>query len=504
MEIYIMRLNSVRVVEVSGLSDQIRKPVNLNVNNQTYDIIDEIVGASNGSRAFQENIIAEALGSAVSNSEAELVDIVNGWGESRFRVIIEIEEAEINNYGPGERTFLTGYTDRIEYTDGSGELPDDMVIYINGFINVMDQYREDRNGDRYIHSVVRANNQLILGKYNPRSRRSGDTDYMCRPSEVFVMVSCMDSNGDFDEDTNIIDIQFNRGTNASARRNNMNGRYLSHLILSDQTGRDQADMWGSSSVAGSYRTEQARSFSADDLINSNGVLNRLLNETDIMTERNITYGQLTAFTKRDDIKDVWDATQIFYRDNSEDFNPGSDTLDAAYRENQIGYTLSHSVPAAMIDCKLDSVKIIANNTHDLQGRWEIDIYDAQNSIGVDDRQFEDLFRNVFEREILPSVTNNNRDLLDLTGSVDVHGYCSWEISYNDGPFEEIVMTCFADSNTVQVITSDRRNVERVGRDYFSFSEEVDAIIDSHTGRNAREERRDCRDRDSDRDSSFDY
>lgn len=487
-----MRLLRVQATEVSALSDMVRKPYKMHTTQQHLSLIDEILG-DDGSLSAKENELARALGGMASfSSEYEEVDIVGGYNQSRFRILIEIEVQECGRYGPGERVFLLGYSDRIDIE--RKEIASDTQIYINSYITVYDTYVDSADGS-YISSRVHAADQLVLGRFSrQRGRGNEGNDYTSRPQDIFSMRSNLASEDKLDPDTVYTSTTFTSGVKTSARASNISGRYVSKIVQSDYEGFQESQ----TSPYGDLRDAQSKSSAADNRINSNSVLSRLMNETDIATERFIEYGQLSIFTKSDTVEEVDHCADVIWIESTK-YAPTYDQMTNTYKETIIAYTLSHAVPALLSDCCLESIRFEVNNTRDFNGKPELIIYDLNSWLGdIDDIAYEDTFRIRFLNEIMPVISNGGRDLIDIVfDRVDVNGWVKMDINYNDQGSEPYNLPTFPDANAVPVLSSDVRRLIDITKDYDEFSNDIDDLIDERRGGSMRRDRADRRERDDD-------
>lgn len=142
------------------------------INSSTIDRLVDELSRTNGS-GFSSSKIAESRSPLMElQGEVDINDdyleLKNGWDRKRFCFFCKVVEEAPSAHMPDRVYLVSGYTDRVEFSKRSRELPPDMDFYINSVLEI---------------EMERAiNNNQVFGTAN---RASGaETMYSIRPQDV--------------------------------------------------------------------------------------------------------------------------------------------------------------------------------------------------------------------------------------------------------------------------------------------------------------------------------
>ena len=161
------------------------------------------------------------LSSPVLGLEAQIdredneIDLINGFDNKRFCVIMFVEEHARSSYQKGRRYIVTGYTDCMEYSEYSRSIPPNLEFYINSVI--------ESEGGRSVNNLnLFSNNNHVMTRGNLR---------MIRPTDVLARFAFNTADIGSGVGRSYRSDQINeRSLNASSRSNGTANLYMGKLL----------------------------------------------------------------------------------------------------------------------------------------------------------------------------------------------------------------------------------------------------------------------------------
>lgn len=369
-----------------------------------------------------------------------IVGVDNGWGQSRFRFLLEVVT---RNHWGGTRQFVSGYTDH-PGANMSGDINPQMRLYINNVVTMRDVEEVTPTG-RSVRSTVADASHILNGEYSPGFGHTGNTPLTMRPEDVFSKMSTLDM-------TDVTDCRLNfaGGVKKSRRSNGSAPNYVSKVLESyrqahEDDSQSPADMFG--------MLDNARGKVVEPTLSGDSFLFTLKRETSFVEGTSVAWGELVGLhpeLNRDDITIVQFATgqagqQLHHQGQTEHFN--GTTL-----ETVACVALAHSVPSLMMDLMLLKIQFGATN-RTLNGQYDVYVTGANSfTQGVDLTPYFNSFINRLKSEVLQGLSENNLIDFEFTMVADILGETRISISMNGGPVIDYAFPSFCDALFTPVVT----------------------------------------------------
>lgn len=343
------------------------------------------------------------------------VEIENGFGEARFRFMMEVETTN-GLYTTTE--LVMGYTNYKGVSNISGmtnHFDPNMEFYINSITKIRVQNNQQGNQTM----TMLANNHILTG--NTVSYHAGTyQDHMRNllPSKILSNMSLRQ----FDHGLMLTDTGIDVNTPLLSNRNNGSAsQYLGKLIGGYQQSLTTPDYEGGDS----YR----------NLLNS--TINRVgetpVSDMSFMTVLSGIYNQMTnVFTLRDlqgldpnvqnIIKPLFSTTFTDYRANT-------DQATGADYGTRMALILNSAIPGIMMDYTLTSLNITATN-RTINGQTFIVADKPHSFCGVDLSFQLESVKNRIVTEVLNSATFNNQIDYDLKMTCNLTGDTIIQLAIN--------------------------------------------------------------------------
>lgn len=122
-------LLSMKMLETPATAPMFRRKIQSNITDRTIRMYED---ASRGGTIHSESLLASVANSALHYSQdCDPVDLPGGYGETRYRVAIEFLETTMGS--TENLSYITGYTDHMDCSDGEEGLdfPPEMRFYFN-------------------------------------------------------------------------------------------------------------------------------------------------------------------------------------------------------------------------------------------------------------------------------------------------------------------------------------------------------------------------------------
>lgn len=164
------RILSIKMLETPATMPIFARKMQSRITTQTERLYDEY---TRGGRIHSESLISAVANSAIgyTSDNTREIHMPGGYRESRFRVVIEFLESTM---GGGENiSYITGYTDFFDYTDGRGGLDFDrnMRFYFNDVRTLA--VRHSNNIRNQPYRTVRDNAQILSNIDDDRNDGGG-------------------------------------------------------------------------------------------------------------------------------------------------------------------------------------------------------------------------------------------------------------------------------------------------------------------------------------------
>lgn len=434
---------------------------------------------------FSREALAGLAGSILSPQahSAGEVDIAGGYGNKRYRFIMEVSHED--RFGGGHRQVFSGYTDYMgaDSRNRRGDqvaIDRNMKLYLNSVMTIRDVVDHSSNR-RDTMSTVFENSHILSGLYKPSLRQDeGSMDVRMRPEDVFASMtfgafkSSRRSTSDIVHDTRT---SFADGICKSRRSNSTAANYLSDLLTTYSRTTENMQYENTDRYK---KLESARGAIAENYITDDLFLGPLYRETSLKTGNWITFQELIDIdpdVERDEVTQVHHS-KVIHRDSTRlrDRNDDQDDWADVNNETVAATMLAHAVPAIMMDLTLTQVAFIATNrtrdnrpeVHPTGGRM------FSKHVDKVPEKVMNVFLNRLEDEVLRDISNRGRIDYDMEVRVNVFGDSVIKISMLGGRHHEFVVPSFSDAGFVPVLARSGGALASLAQELTELTSTVDA------------------------------
>lgn len=465
-------INSVRILNLVLQETGTYNPIYL----RPYTTHLDGVGVEAISRRVAESGQGKITGAALAGLASEIVapaanvteiaQIENGWTERRIRFFMVVQ-VELR-MGTTMVYYFQGFTNFPGVSIGGAVAPD-MVFTINSYIGVSRITRHTPMGVM-TQDIVTESSQLLTNTHL-NMPYGGAEQFSMRQQDVFSgMQSAYLANGM--DQYRVMDARtsLRREPMTSQRSNNMPSSYVAGIVDGYRTGMNLAAFGQSEQDILSRSKDQVIGNERSPFENP---FIRLLSDlkTSGLTNR-FQFADLQALDPN-----VANVTQFL--------SLGPTQLAAMHSAGQTEYwagsdmmtvmatTLSHAVPALMMDLMISSITFRSTN-QDIGGFINTMLIDAKSLTDADMSMNFELFKRRLELEILNDITRNGQDIFALDMSVELFGDSRISISLNGSPMTPFVTPSFCDTLFAPVIAPNRDVFQNL---VYDFEQLVNHVTD---------------------------
>jgi hypothetical protein len=478
-----MRLTKLTLIEVADLEEQYRHPFEFNVGGDVLQSIESLVRSNHGNLS-PDLFIGTASEALRLSSEAEEVGIAGrtgrrAWRENRYRFIAEVEiEGFARHRNSATRAFVVGYTDRVDLSHENTVAPD-LEMYVNSVVLIRDIEKKDRRGRTYISSKVLDSQQTMLGDIDITGR-SGGSEYLMRPYDLFNTVDTHKETGRHDDSIDLRNT-FQYGVEMNRRDSNDSNRYLAQVVAADRQGLGNLRTY-SNDIMDMSRESEAADILRPQRVDSNLFLKAIASRSNYAEDNFFEYRDLVPFTDRRSLQDLDEVTKIAPIAHNI-FSFESEVWYGASPETMAAAQVCHAIPIIMLGCLFSFVQFRINNLRTYDREPQFILEDSASYIGedFDDISVIDTFKGRVIREVFNVISNNGYFDVDLSVSSEEGGFTRVEISIDDNPTVPYVFPSFADAMLTPVVTRNKSLIDDNAERYVDLRKKVDEAIDDFVG-----------------------
>jgi len=450
-----VRINKLVLVETGGYKDQFIRSFEVNADNEQISKIEHIVDKTRrlGSSNVKPTEIANEVPDLILPSSGVIgkVNIPYGWGEKRFRFLLEVVERGYNN---NEKvTIIQGYTEYPGASYNTGAIDENMRFYANSVVELR-RYL-DMNTGMLVATPIAHYNIIHLPDgnveiYDVTNQHYGHPSLTManlvtlRPEDMLATMSSLYS----------MDLAVGEVTPSgvliqpvdSAKGYNIPSRIVADTL----TGLLKSKSISQISWDGVDTIDNAVSVVKQHA----GGSNRSKNNFWKMISALYGYQDTNVFTFRD-LKqidpNVDNVTKIIaYKEATILNNPvvqqfGTDSEDF-YRptlEARMAVLISEAITSLLSNNLLSKITLTFSN---LTGEFVTGILDARTIIdGINITGYAEKLRIEFESYVAPVITISNQMSINLMVDSDLTGDTVIAVSYNGNPETVFRIPTFADS-----------------------------------------------------------
>jgi hypothetical protein len=423
--------------------------------------------------------------------------IDEGWDTPRFRFLLKVEYHSIhqNFYQghPPKTKIIQGYTSHMGYTP-NGAIDPRMGLRFNTIITLRHTIEQTPAGptvrtavaqaDHVIHDQLAATQQPTGYEQYPNpalqtpSGQQPWTVWMMRPEDVFrsigtdVMMQGAYQHDDlFDMRNSLMASPVSR----SKRKNSLTPHYVSEILKTHKNASiDYHDAVDYADVMNN----------AEGHVKENSILGdeffRQIRQASVAFDQtgSISYGELCSiFPEFNDVS-VFSVNSPVQRQTPIHRQGETEFWDTSTNETIWATSLSHAIPAIMLDLMLVDLTFIATNKT-TTGEHTLTFLDAHSFIDNLDNltTYLEHFRWQIVGEVLKGLSMNNQIDYELSVIVNVSGETRITLSLFGGPPVEYATPSFCDALFIPVVTTNQDNLNTLAYDMSVLS----GHLQSHQG-----------------------
>lgn len=474
------------MIKTGQYQDQIARPYQATVlNGNNLDLFHQ---QTQGGKVVTPTSIATVAGQLVEPQAMsnQVIGIANGWSHERVRFLLEARY--VSPMGHVKTFLVQGYSDHPGFTQ-SGYIDPQMLLYMNNVTVLQEQsYIDPTTGipmRRMIDNsqvLYRAPTYSYQGFQQPMQGQNQMQTLL--PSEVVQHIGVLDMQSKVG---NVMDFRgsFNESPMVKSNRQNaLASRYLSSTVNA-LSGAFKEAAPGSAGLLDVTNT--AAQLVPENPIAMDNFINTIEERTPFKQQGFIAWGDLVAvFPSIDSVTTIIDRSfqnALMHQNNNAQVGAlTSMAVDAsmmdirnleswtdASRETVVATTLSHAIPAVMMENFLATLEFnVTNQTMNGQPQFTI-LQDQQTGRpkfdtfidGMDMTPYLQKFHTTLVAEIMANISYGNQHSYNLIMRVNILGDTYINISLNGGIPREYLMPSFCDALVAPVVTFNPHDKDRL-------------------------------------------
>ncbi len=448
------------------------RPFQSNIDGMILDQLNERL-YNNTSNSVGEGIMSGFANVAIAPSATpgKLIDIPNGWNESRIRFVLTLEHTNPNG-GTSSLYYYQGFTDYNGITM-SGVVDPQMTFYINSFVRVSRVPHHGDAGIEWVDSVVESaqilNDALVMDKYD---QGYYDPIYTARPADVFSAIQSSHIEAGYNINTIDGEVPFNDGRTmfndamTNNRVSNNPSSYLSNLLNSYKLGLNVAE-YGQDGVEILDRSSEISVVNESSLV-TNPLFRTLSGIQGHGNGISFKFGDLEAIDPN--IVAVTDS--LITMGNTSLLHHTGDTAywNTATHDAQIATILANAVPGVMLECFIGNATFRATNlTSDMH--IEVQIIDITGiTLGLSQNMIN-RFVDMLTIKVLSNLSNGGQEGYAITVSASIYGDTTVSLQLDGQPTVVYTLPTFCDSMITPILNTDKPT-------HYNLVNEVESLLQS--------------------------
>jgi len=476
-----MLIKRVIFTETGTYNDLFNRPHTTTVKGDTLNRMQRLTDSgTNYSTDALSAVAGEILRPSAHVESAVLIE--NGFGEARFRFMMEVEWPMVG--GDTQVDIICGFTNYCGANRGTGSMDPNMQLNLNSITSVTSYTRLDSLNRPYRDVHVRESNQILSSYFNPQQQHN---QFYLAPQDLFDGITLNTTLGGLQDGRNIRAVD-TRGAameapRLSRRSNNHGGSYMSRTLGAYHSALQKASVSDDnySNVMRSAKSAVVDTNAYDSLSMSN-----LLHHTDMQYTQSIRWAELLRIAP-----DLENRTTVAFSDTrlvrgqgEGDATPqrgDSEQWDTATNETVVAQMIVNTIPTLMSDAKLTKIAFTATNQTMGSNNgtpYAVTVNDARSisqMLEIQSPYMQDNIHAMVMRiatELMPAITFNNQMAATVTCFCDVMGNTHIKVSLNGGPLVPYNTPQWGDSTFAPVVTINQDNRKTLARDIGSIMDNL--------------------------------
>lgn len=459
------------VVESGVYGDQYRRPYETVLSGDIQSIVAQRYQNVKG-EVSTGSVLAGVAGSFLmpqKQPEAPIA-IPGGWGQVRYRALLEIEATAQNGYTT--REVVMAWSDMVD-ASLSGHINPDLVFYINTVNVLRDWQQETPNGQVNMSAVA---NSSHLVSHDMFEGHGGPRQNSVRPMDVFSFIS----QKSIDPETAQSDIYDGRTTLTktpvkSQRRNTVAAAYANQVLnafnISHATGQ-------ATGGTGFDQIAEAQGLVMESEAQQDFFLRALRDHRGApMIEKHFSLREVQALSphtlpdfimRHDSVLHVVKTTPPMLADRY----AGLEAADWGKTNplTSVATVLAHEVPSLLMENMFTRAVIKASNRVYVDNRISVVMSNYESFSNMDLTQHMRVVESRLAHETMMAISNNNTLDFDIEMLIRLDGDSRFTISMQGGTPVEFICPSFADALLAPVITKEKQRAFDIANDFQALGE----------------------------------
>lgn len=458
----------------------------------------QLIEATHGGQSITPSILSgfanEFLQPDASYQQVSRID--EGWDTPRFRFIIEVEYHSIHqNFYQGQppkTKIIQGYTTHVGYSP-NGAIDPSMGLRFNTIITLRHSVEQTPFGptlrttvaqaDHVLHDQwANAQQQPQQAFYTDQPQQQPWTNWMMRPEDVFrsigaeIMVRGANQSDEiYDMRNSLISTPIGR----SKRKNSLAPHYVSEILNAYNHSHMNYDQNYTDGLGYAEVMHQAEGHVQEQSVIADEFFRKIKQQSVNFDQTGgITYGELCSIFPDFDQAAVFTINPPVQKQQPVHHHGETEFWNTSTNETIWATSLSHAIPAIMMDLMLKNLTLTATNRTPT-GEHFVQFLDARSFIDHLDNlnSYLNHFRWQFIGEVLKGLSMHNQIDYELSVMIDVAGETRITLSLMGGPMVDYATPSFCDGLFIPVITTNQDNLTALAYDMSALA----GHIQSNTG-----------------------
>ena len=434
---YDVRVRKLIVQETGTYNAMYQRPYQIDPQEfKIRDVINRVASMRNGVQPTALNSVASSLmaPAAVITPGVSDINIPNGWGQRRFRFLMEVHTTSVT--GSLSIYWIQGFTD---YNSASiqGHLNPDMRFFMNSMIRLGRMMEPGPTGMQYRDKVIESV-QLI----NSNMIGNGNNVWRLRPCDIYSGIQSAhysQANRGSVYDTRHVGIGDSRSF-ASSRNNNITTHYLGNFIQAYQGATELAAVGqGNMNI---MNRAQSDAYMLETEPEVSPFLRALAQIRQVPQALDFSLKELVCIDKTM-------PAPVYNRIEPSHYGVLNTAAQVEYwrasdRETVVATTLANAIPSLMMEHFIGRMKFTATNM--LPGPRRCTIVPAKiwSITNADMTTESNVMLQRMDQEVFRDISYNNEDPYDIEMTVDVFGETRIRVRLQQPHYAEFTIPSFGD------------------------------------------------------------
>lgn len=460
----IVTIRKLLIQESGRYNDMWRRTFKTEYTGDVHSILAErLSGRTNITPGMVAGVASQFI--TVEAAPETLLNIPQGWRESRFRFMMEVEIVDPLS-GTKTLEILSGFSDRIDISRGLGtsqHVNPHLHFNINSIITIMEQVQYGPTGRTVVRNVV-DNSHLLYDKNNQGMQSSHRQDFM-RPEDIYSLMSLSGVSPHIASNSYDARTMMSQRPVKSSRLNTVTANYMSKTMqgfnsayVAQQVSPDEVDLFTTAignvtemvaatdpflsalkGIRGRSHVEGIFTMADLEKLNPGCTGNNQVTRTSLLPEPERVQLDATQST------DSWSDSEL---------------------ETQFATILAQTIPSLMTNMMLLGLEFTATNRATLDRQSTVVISGHQGfSEHVDVSQHLMAIENQIGNQVMRDLSKNGLIDFHVKMRVDIMNEIRIKVQLFQRPEKEFRAPAFCDALFVPIVTGNRDKAMAIAKDF---------------------------------------